>query len=190
VLRLVLSIAPLVGFYLAEAQWGLSAGVLAAMGLSGVDLTVEWVRHRRLNRLAVATAVLIVGLGGLTLLSNDERFVLYSPVVGDALVGGGLIGWTLMGRSPLLTALRELEPEVEVHPLQDAFLRGVALRFGLNLLVHAVITAIAAGQSRETWLLVSGPVMYGMMGVQMAGEVAWARLVLNPRIDEAERSEE
>ena len=49
------------------------------------------------------------------------------------------------------------------------------MRLALNFLAHAALTAWSVTQPRETWLIVSGPVQYGMLGAQVAAEVAWAR---------------
>lgn len=177
---LLLAIVPLAVFYVVESRWGLRAGVLLAIGFALADLAYHWIRHRRLHKLGLGAAVLIVGLGGLSFISEDERFFLWSPVVGDVVFAAVLIGSVAIG-SPLLTvAAREADPSLELDPDEERLFAGITVRLGLNMLIHAVICAWAVGQSRETWLLVSGPVQYGMIGLQVGAEVLWSRATLPP----------
>ena len=75
-MQLLFALLPLVAFYVAESWYGLRAGVAAAMAFSMLELAVSWYRTRKLSRMALFTAALVLVLGGLSLLSNDERFVL------------------------------------------------------------------------------------------------------------------
>lgn len=179
--RLVLGLLPLIAFYVGERWGGLRVGVLAAMTTSLLDIGYGKLTEGRVNRVVIVSTVLVVVLGGLSLISEDDRFVLWSPVFTDLAFGVVLAGsLALMPGSLLEVAVREQEPDVTVDPALRRFFRGVSLRFALNLGLHAVLTAWAAGESRETWLFVSGPVQYGMLGVQMLGEVVLARRVLPP----------
>lgn len=172
-----------------EATWGLKAGVLAAMGLAAVELAVRWSTTGRVERMTLFSAGLVVGLGSLSLLSEDERFVLWTPAVGDLILAGLLMGALALGRSPLAAAARAQDPELPLHPLQERFLGAMSWRLGLNLLAHAALVGWSAGRSHELWLLVSGPVQYAMMGGQFVLEIAWARLVVLPRVEAEEDAE-
>jgi intracellular septation protein A len=188
-MRLFLGLAPLVAFYLAESWYGLRAAVVVGMVLAGVELV--WTRWTdgRWSRLAVLTAVLVGVLGGLSLASDDPRFVLLAPALGDLVFAALVVGMQLAGRNLVLVAVEEQDPDLDLHPLQRRYLDGLAWRFAANLVLHAAATVWSAGQPRETWLLVSGPVQYVMLGAQVAAEIAWARLVVLPRVEAAEAEE-
>lgn len=176
----LLAIVPLVVFYVVESRWGLRAGVLLAMAFAAADLAWHWFRHRRVHRLGLGAAALVVGLGGMSLLSDDERWFLWSPVLGDVLLAAVLLGSVLLGAPLLTVAAREADPELVLDADEERLFAGITARLGLNLLVHAALCAWAVGESRETWLFVSGPVQYLQIGAQMLGEIAWSRYKLPP----------
>jgi intracellular septation protein A len=177
------SLAPLAVFYLVEDAFGLTAALLASMAFTAGDLAFTWWRHRTLDRIALVTGGLVLGLGSLSLLAEDERFMLYAPVIGDALFAGLLAGSVWRGR-PLMVVLAERQdPTLVTDAPRRAFLRGMTLRLAANLALHGVATGFAAEASRETWLFVSGPLQYLQLGVQFGLEILWGRISLPPEDD-------
>lgn len=180
---LLLSLLPLIAFFVLERWVDLRAAIAAAMVLVLIELAVQRWFEGKVRKLTLLTAGLVLGLGSMSLLSDDPRFVLWSPVVGDLIFAAILLGTVAIGRSALEAALEEQAPDEPLHPLQRRFARGLTVRLGLNLVAHAAITAWATEQPREVWLLVSGPLQYAMLGVQVIGEAAWARLVVLPAVE-------
>ena len=184
-MRLLLALLPLVAFYLAESWWGLRPAVAVGVGLALVEVGYTRWAEGRWNRLTLGTAALVAGLGGLALLSDDPRFVLWSPVIGDVVIAGVLVTFLARGANPIAAAAEAQDPDLDLHPLEARFLEGIGWRFAGLLGVHAALTAWSVDQPRETWLFVSGPVQYVLMGLQLAGEMAYGRLVVLPRVDAA-----
>ena len=180
-MRLIMNLLPLGAFYLAESAYGLRAGVIAAMVFTGFDLVYGWVTTHKFNRMALFSGALVGVLGGMSLLSDDERFVLWSPVIGDLIFAVVLLGGLSFKESLLEVAAAEAREDTD--PLDDeerSILRGITWRFALNLIVHGVFTGWATTQSRETWLFVSGPLQYLLFGAQGLLEFAWIRWGLPP----------
>jgi intracellular septation protein A len=182
---LISSLLPLVLFYVVDGWYGLRAAVVVAIAASLLEVGWSYRVQGRVPRMTLFTAGLVLVLGALSLGSDDERWVLYTPVLGDLAFATVLIGASLRGGSLLEAAIREQDPEADLHPLELRFLRGVTWRFAANLLAHASLTAWSIGQGKEMWLFVSGPVQYGMMLVQLGFEVGWGRLVVGPAVDKA-----
>ena len=176
-MNLFFALIPLIAFYLAESWYGLQAGVLTAMGFSAVHLVWEWLQKRRLNKLVLFSAALVCGLGGLSLLSSDERFVLWTPVIADGVFAGVVFAGLFFDPPLHVAALREADPELELDDDALRVLRGLVVRFGMVLVLHAALTAWATTQPREIWVLVSGPVQYAVFGLQFVGEFLWSRFV-------------
>lgn len=177
---------PLVAFYAAEAAWGLTAGIVTAMACSLGELAWRWFRHRQVDRMVLFSAGLVLVLGGLSLLSDDERFVLYGPVIGDGVFVAVLLVTLLRGQ-PLLVALaRARDPSLADDPVRADFLTGITWRLAINLALHGAVAAWSVDQPREVWLFVSGPLQYVFIGVQVLFELAWGRLVVLPRLEAAE----
>ncbi|MEZ4319500.1 MAG: septation protein IspZ [Myxococcota bacterium] len=191
-MQLFFALLPLVAFYFVESWYGLKAGVAAAMAFSLVDLGAGWVRTRKLSRMTLFTAALVLGLGSMSLLSDDERFVLWSPVVGDLVFAALLLGGLAWpgARSMLEVAWEEANPDDALDPVMRRFLRGMTVRFALNLGLHAALTGWSTTETREVWLFVSGPVQYGLFGVQIAIEavLVWRLPPVSDRAADAEQS--
>ncbi|MCB9668303.1 MAG: septation protein IspZ [Alphaproteobacteria bacterium] len=175
-MRLLLGLLPLVAFYAAESLWGMRAGVLAAVLTSLVDVAYGRFVDGRVNRVVIVSTVLVVALGGLSILAGDERYVLWTPVLGDGVFVALLLASLAASEgSALEIALREQDPEAPVDLAMRAFLRGVTARLSANLALHALLTAWSTTQPRETWLFVSGPVQYGLFALQLPLEVVLVR---------------
>lgn len=179
-MQVFFALVPLIAFYLAESYYGLQAGVLCAMGFAGLQLAYERIANGRFNKMVLFSAVLVSVLGGLSLLSDDERFVLWTPVVGDLVFAGLVFGGMFLDPPLHERAMREADPELDLEGMRSD-VRGLVARFGVNLLLHAALTAWSTTQPREVWVTVSGPVQYGMFGIQLLGEFLWARFVPSSR---------
>ena len=179
------SLAPLLVFYVVEDQWGTTVALVASMLFTAGDLAVTWYRQRRLDRIALVTGALVLGLGGLSLLSDDERFMLYTPVVSDALFTLFLAGSVLRRRPLLLVLAEQQQPALAEDPLRRRFLNAMTVRLAVNLGLHGLLSAWAVDQPRETWLFVSGPLQYLMFGGQFVLEVLWGRFTLPPEDDDS-----
>ena len=172
-----IGLAVVVGFYVVERTLGTEAGIVAALVFCAGDVAWHRYRHGAWNTLVLGMAALVVVLGGLSLLSDDERFFLWSPVVGDVVFAGVLIGSVGVGR-PLLNAMMAVyQPDLDPTPSERAWFAGITWRLGLVLLLHGAWTGWATTEPRETWVFVSGIGQYLLLGVQVLLEAAWVRWV-------------
>lgn len=178
------ALVPLLAFSLIEGWYGLQPAIVVAITLALGEVLWTWSREGRVPRLPAFSAGLVVLLGGLSLLSDDPTFVLISPVVGDVVFAAVLAGSVALGRGVLVTALEEQEPDRPVEPALARFLNAATLRTAGVLIVHAAVTAWAVGQERAVWTFVSGPLQYIFMGLQLGGEVLWARRYVLPALED------
>lgn len=180
-LRLLWAMLPLVAFYAVESWYGLRAAIASAIAIGLIDVLVGRLRDGRVSRLTLGTTGLVVVLGALSLASDDERFMLWTPVIGDLVFAGVLIGGLALPESLMELAVREQDPTVELDPELRSILRGLTVRLAAVLGVHALVCAWSTGMSRETWLFVSGPVQYALFGAWLAAEFVVARFGRAPR---------
>lgn len=178
-----MALVPLLAFWLLDSAIGTGPALAAAMVFGVADLGWRARATGKLDRMGLAGLLLLVALAVPSWLSGDERFARLAPAVGDALVAVLLLGAELLGRSPLVAALREVEPDP--HPLQIRALRGLAVRLSLALLVHGGLV-VATASDEAAWKLVSGPVQWVMLGGLVAAEAAWMRWVVLPAIEAEE----
>ncbi len=182
-LRVLLSLLPLILFYALESSAGLAIAVVAGMLAVAGDVAFTWWREGRVSRITMVSAPMVVGLGVITLVADDPVFTLVGPAVGDTVFATLLIGARLLGKNLLLVALEDIDRDAQLHALQERHLDGVSWRLALNLLVHAAIVVWAMNGSREVWLFVAGPLQMILIGIQVAAEMAWLHWVVGPKVD-------
>ncbi len=189
-LRVLLSLLPLILFYALESSAGLAIAVVAGMLAVAGDVAFTWWREGRISRITMVSAPMVVGLGVITLVADNPVFTLVGPAVGDTVFATLLIGARLLGKNLLLVALEDIDRDAELHPLQVRHLDGVSWRLALNLLVHAIIVVTVMNGSREVWLFVAGPLQMILIGVQVAAELAWLHWVVGPKVDADDAAKE
>ncbi|MFN3201896.1 MAG: inner membrane-spanning protein YciB [Bradymonadia bacterium] len=188
---ILMAFLPLVVFYIIDDQLGPTAGIIAAIVLTLGEVAWHKWRYGKVDRFVWLTGGLVVGLGSVSLISGDERFVLYSPALGDVIFAVLLL-LTVWRKMPLLVELaKRTDASLEKDPERQQVLAGMTWRLAILLLLHGVAVWWSAGESRETWLFVSGPLQYIMMAVWFVGEVLFARYVtLSPEPPEGESPSE
>ncbi len=181
------SLQPVLVFYVVEQLAGTRAAVLASLVSTLAEVGWTRWRHGHVPRTVALSGALVVLLGVPALLTDDPRFVLWGPTVGDVVFAGLLLGAHALG-APLLTgAAMEQLPEEDRQPVVRRWLDGVGLRMAAGLLVHAAVSAWAVDQPREVWTLVTSVGQWAILGAQLAGEVLWLRTRVFPALDAADR---
>ncbi len=127
------------------ASWAVVAGSVAA-------LMVGYVLERRIAPMPLATAVLGLVFGGLTVVFKDERFIKIKPTILYSLFGGALLIGLLRGKSPLKLLLGDS------LNLPDAALRTLTMRYaGLFFAMAVANEVVWRTQSTLTWGLFKFP---------------------------------
>jgi intracellular septation protein len=145
--RMIVDFAPLVLFFAAYKFGGLYIATATVIVAAIAALGIGWWFDRKISPVPLFTAVVVAVLGGLTLYLQNATFIKMKPTIVYSLLGFGLIGGELAGKSLvkhiLGTAVR----------LSDAGCRGMAMRFGGFFLLMAVINELIwRNFSDDTWV--------------------------------------
>lgn len=170
-MALVAAVAPVVVFWAAETWLGVRAAVL--LSIAWVAAEIGWTRWRGqpVPPALWGVGALVVGLGGLSLLDDDPFWMLWTPVIGDAVVAGGLTVTWWLGRSPLTAAVVAQRADDPPDAVERAFLDRLTWQLAAWMAVHGALTAAAIPYDRSVWTLVSGP---GQLAAMAAwGVTAW-----------------
>jgi intracellular septation protein len=147
ILKLVLDIGPLVLFFAANAKLGIFAATAAFMVAVLIALAVAYATTRRIELMPLATAVIVLVFGGLTLVLHDELFIKLKPTIIYILFGGTLLGGLMLGK-PLLGILFD-----QMFHLTEEGWRKLTWRWVLFFLALAALNEIVwRTQTTDFWI--------------------------------------
>jgi intracellular septation protein len=151
-MQALIDVAPLAAFLLAYLSGGIYVATAVLMLSMLALLLVDWLRLRRLPPMHLLSAVLVLVLGGATLILRDPRFLKWKPTIFLWLVALASLASPWIGRTPL--AQRLLAPMIS-HG--DKVPRATWVR--LNWLWVAFFTLLGAANlwvaeraSESTWV--------------------------------------
>ncbi|MEM8710848.1 MAG: septation protein A [Planctomycetota bacterium] len=153
--KLAVEMGPLLLFFgsyvVAKRSVGDQQGMMVATGAfiaaTLVALAYSYAVERRVSPVTLVTAVLVTGLGGLTIYLNDETFIKRKPTFVSGFIGSVLLIGLALGR-PLVKLLMQGAIQME-----DEGWRKLTLRWGLFMLLLAGMNEVVwRNFSTETWL--------------------------------------
>lgn len=158
-MKLFLDFLPVVAFFVVYKLADIYVATAAAIAASLAVVAYTWWRERRVEKMALVTAGLMVVLGGATLWLHDDTFVLWKPTAVNWLFAVAFLGSTFVGeRKPMvrraLGAQIEL-PDRQWRQLNLAWVTFFAVCGALNLVV-------AFHFDRDTWVNFK---LFGLLGL-------------------------
>lgn len=165
---------PLIAFiavdaFVTDVRISIACAVLFAVG----QLAVTWVRRRRFEWLVLLDVGLIVGLGGLSIALQDERFFKVKPAIVEAVTIALLVGLLLAPGRFLLGYLGRVVPGRALGPEAVGALKSMlGLVCAATALHVGLVLYTAFYASRELWAFVSGPGFYLLL-LPLGAALAW-----------------
>ena len=106
-MKFLFDLLPVIAFFAvfqipADSQTGIEYATFAAMVVSLFQVVYLWLRYRRVERMYLITFVLLLVLGGATLLLHDERFIKWKPTLVNWAFALTFFGSTLVGDKCLI----------------------------------------------------------------------------------------
>lgn len=158
-MKLFLDFLPVIAFFIVYKLADIYTATAAAIAASIAVVAYTWWRERRVEKMALVTAGLMVVLGGATLWLHDDTFVLWKPTAVNWLFAAVFLGSRWVGsRTPMvrraLGAQIEL-PDARWQQLNLAWVTFFAVSGALNLIV-------AFHFDRDTWVNFK---LFGLLGL-------------------------
>ncbi len=145
--KFAVDFGPLLVFFLTNARWGIFAATGAFMVAITVSLTASFALERRLAPLPLATGILVMFFGGLTLYLEDELFIKLKPTILYSLFTAILFGGLARGRSLIKPLLRR------VFAMDDEGWRRLTLRWAFFFAAMAILNEVAwRNLSTDDWV--------------------------------------
>ena len=88
IFNLLYSIVPLIGFWWIEDQYGLVAGIIAAIVLALLEVVWTLIKEKRLEPFSTWSAVLIVLMGVISWKLNNDVFIKLKPAILESIFAG------------------------------------------------------------------------------------------------------
>jgi intracellular septation protein len=151
-MQALIDLAPLAAFFIAYKLGGIYAATATLMIAMLALLLTDWLRLKRLPPMHLLSALLVLLLGGATLILRDPRFLKWKPTIFLWLVALASLASPWVGRTPL--AQRLLAPMLS---RTDTIPRAIWLRlnwlwvafFGL---LGSLNLWVANRASESTWV--------------------------------------
>jgi intracellular septation protein len=165
-MKLLFDFFPILLFFAAFKLYDIYVATAVAIGAGLLQVGYGWLRHRRLERMHVITALLLVVFGGLTLLLRDEMFIKWKPTILDWLFAAVFAGSRLVGkRTPLVE--RMLSGTVQVA--SSVWLRLNLLWVVFFAAMGVLNLLVVYNFDTETWVNFK---LFGMLGLTFAFVIA------------------
>lgn len=160
-MQLLFDFFPVIAFFVAYklSDIYVATGVLLVAVL--IQAGVQWFRHRKLNPMMIASAVLVVAFGGLTLLLHDETFIKWKPTVVNWLFALAFLLSQFIGGQPLIQRLMSGQLTLQ---------RPIWLKLNMFWIVFFVLLGaanlyVAYNFSESTWVNFK---LFGILGLTLA----------------------
>jgi isopentenyldiphosphate isomerase/intracellular septation protein A len=164
-LQLLPGFIPLIAFILADEIWGTRIGLLVAIGFGIGGLAWYWVKDRRFDRFILFDTLLIVDLGVVSIVLENEVFFKLKPALIGVLMCAILGVSAFTPSNILLNMSKRYLKGMELNDQQyQQFRRNLKIMFwlfaGYTLLVFYSVWFM----SKEAWAFISGGLFYILFG--------------------------
>ena len=168
-MQLLIDFFPIVVFFvvykMADMYWA-TAAIAVAMSL---QMGVQWLRERKVSKMLLISTILVVTLGGVTILFRDPLFIQWKPTAVNWLFAAGFLGSGFIGKKNLTERL--LGQAIE---LESTLWRQLNYIWVLNFTVlGAANLYVVYNFSEEAWVNFK---LFGMLGLTLLtaiGQALW-----------------
>jgi intracellular septation protein len=171
---------PVIAFTVIEEKWGTVAGLIAGMVFGVGEIMYEMIKHRKVSLITWIGNGLLLGLGAISLISDDGIWFKLQPALFEYGFFIFLVGSWLFNK-PFLVLMMEKQNPTAPEFLKQR-MKGMTFRLGLFFLAHGLLATWAAFKwSTESWALLKGVGLTVSMVVYMVLEVIVARRQLQKK---------
>lgn len=125
-----------------------------------LQVFIGWYKTRKIEKMHIITLVLIIVMGGATVLLQDKTFIQWKPTVVNWLFAAAFAGSYFIGSKPLIQRMMGGQIELS-QPLWNKLNAYWILFF---LLMGAVNIAVFTFYSEEAWVNFK---LFGMLGLTL-----------------------
>lgn len=106
-MKLLFDFFPVILFFIAYKIYDIYTATAVAIIAAIVQVTAYWIKHRRVEKMLLLSAALIVILGGFTIFFHQEVFIKWKPTAINWAFGLVFLGSHFIGDKPLIQRMLE-----------------------------------------------------------------------------------
>ena len=184
-MQLLVDYIPIVVFILAYFYKDIFFATGVLMAVMPVVLVLQWLMTRKVNKIYAASTVLVLVLGGATLVYRNPTFLYWKPTVLNWLIAAVFLGSQWIGDKTVVQ--RMLGKAAELGP--DQWIRLNQIWVVFFIIVGGVNLYVAYTFSEAFWVKFK---LFGMLGITLVFVIiqsVWLTLVTQKNAAAAEDSE-
>ncbi len=163
-------VLPLVAFAVIEDQYGTLAGIIAGMVFGLGEVLYEYVTQKKISTITWVSNLMILILGGLSLVSSDGIWFKLQPALFEGFFVLFLWG-SLLAKKNILVLMAEKQGQVMPEFLHPK-MKGFAFRLGLFFLAHTVLAVWSSFfWTTAHWALLKGVGLPTSMVIYVVAEM-------------------
>jgi len=151
-MQAVVELAPLVAFFVSYSLRGLYAATAVLMIAMLALLAFDWLRQRRIPPMHALSALLVLVLGGATLLLHNRLFIQWKPTVLLWLISAAFLASFWIGERTLAQRFFASALDGRLQVSEVLWRRVNGWSAGFYALLGAVNLAVAYGASERAWV--------------------------------------
>lgn len=165
---------PVIAFTVIEDQYGPLWGTVAGMIFGTAEILFEAIKYRKVSTITWIGNLMILVLGGLSILSQDGIWFKLQPALFEGFFSLILIGSVLVNK-PLLPLMAEKQG-TEINSLIRPLMTGMTFRLGIFFAIQAALATWAAfSWSTAQWALLKGFGIILSFFIYLGFELLWIR---------------
>lgn len=159
-MQLLFDFFPLIAFFIAYKLAGIYVATAVIIVAVLIQVSIQWVRHRKVSSMVLISAALVLIFGGLTLWIHDEAFIKWKVTVVNWLFAAGFLLSQFIGERPIIQRL--LDGNVTLERPQWLKLNGMWAAFFFVL--GAINLYVMHNFSTDVWAKFK---VFGVLGLTL-----------------------
>lgn len=160
-MKIFFDFLPVLLFFIAYKFYGIFVATAVVIVASLVQITFLWIKHRRLETMHLVTLVLVVLLGGATLLLQDETFIKWKPTAVNWLFALVFLASEFVGKKNIIQRMMESHLTITSPKV---WTRLNILWVSFFLVMGLLNLYVAFNFETNTWVNFK---LFGMMGLTL-----------------------
>jgi isopentenyldiphosphate isomerase/intracellular septation protein A len=183
--KLLPGFIPLFVFIAADEIWGTKIGLMVALGVGLAELVFVFIKEKRFDRFILIDTALLMALGGVSILLDNDIFFKIKPAVIEAIMCL-MLGLSAFTKIDLVGGMskRYLKDIKMNEQVQQKFRKTLKTLFWI-FMFHTILVVYAAFfLSKEAWAFISGGLFYLLFGIYFVYELLSQRIKMKKQLQQ------